>query len=81
MDYIKRLTELRIDNDYSQTVIAKYLGCKQTAISKYELGQRLYKVTDIVKLCKLYNVSADYLFGLPEDMPYPKRRGKNTRSI
>lgn len=73
MNYIEKLTALREDRDLSQTDIAKILGTSQTAISKYELGQRKYQVQDIIKLCLFYNVSADYLFGLPENLPYPKR--------
>lgn len=74
MDYIDRLTELRIDRDVSQTEIGKILGCKQAAVSKYECRRVPYRVEDVITLCKFYNVSADYLFGLPEDMPYPKRK-------
>ena len=74
MDYVDRLTQLRIDHDLSQAYIAKLLGCKQSAVSKYELRRVMYQVEDIITLCKFYHVSADYLFGLPENMPYPKNK-------
>lgn len=73
MDYIDKLTALRVDSDLEQNDIANLLGCKQSAISKYETRKVPYRVDDVIKLCKFYNVSADYLFGLPEDIPYPKR--------
>lgn len=73
MDYIDKLTELRIDQDLSQKEIAKILGCQQSAVSKYELRKVPYRIEDIILLCRYYNVSSDYLFGLPENMPYPKR--------
>lgn len=76
MDYIDRLTGLRIDNDLSQTDIAKLLGCKQSAVSKYERKRVPYRIEDIITLCRYYNVSSDYLLGLPEGMPYPKRENK-----
>lgn len=73
MDYIDRLTELRIDRDVKQTKIAELLGCKQSAVSKYETRKVPYHTEDIAKHCRFYNVSADYVLGLPEGMPYPKR--------
>ncbi len=72
MDYVDRLTQLREDRDLGQKDIAKLLNCQQSAISKYEQRRSKYKVEDIIKLCKFYNVSADYILGLP-DLPYPKR--------
>ena len=72
MDYVDMLTELRQDRDIDQKDIAKILNCQQSAISKYETRRAKYKIEDIIKLCKFYNVSADYLLGLP-DLPYPKR--------
>ncbi|MFR5876651.1 MAG: helix-turn-helix domain-containing protein [Eubacterium sp.] len=73
MDYKTKLRDLRIDKDITQTQLAKILGVKQAAISKYELGLREYKIEDLIKLCKFYNVSADYILDLPKDLPYPER--------
>ena len=36
--YFKRLKDLRVDNDYLQKDIAKFLGITQQYYSKYELG-------------------------------------------
>lgn len=73
MDYIDRLTAIRQDRDISQKEIARILNCQQSAISKYEKKLREYKIKDIIMLCEFYNVSSDYILGLPDDMPYPKR--------
>lgn len=73
MDYVDRLTAMRQDRDISQKEIARILNCQQSAISKYERKLREYKIKDIIILCEFYNVSADYILGLPDDMPYPKR--------
>ncbi len=73
MDYIDRLTALRIDNDISQAEISKLLNCQQSAISKYEQRRAKYKIEDIIKLCKFYDVSADYVLGLPKNKKYPER--------
>lgn len=32
-----------------------------------------FTVEDIIDLCRYYNVSADYILGLPEGMEYLKR--------
>lgn len=73
MDYIDRLTALRMDNDISQQEIAELLCCQQSAISKYEVRKVPYRVEDIIKLCEYYHVSSDYLLGLPPNLPYPTR--------
>lgn len=73
MDYVERLTMLRVDRDIGQKQIAVLLGCQQSAVSKYETRKVPYRVEDVLALCKFYNVSADYVLGLPPDMPYPKR--------
>lgn len=73
MDYVDRLTAMRQERDISQKEIARILNCQQSAISKYERKLREYKIKDIILLCEFHNVSADYILGLPDDMPYPKR--------
>lgn len=72
MDYVEQLTNLRIDRDIDQKTIANILNVQQSAISKYEQRKVKYKIEDLIKLCLFYNISADYILGLP-DLPYPKR--------
>ena len=67
------LRELREDNDYSQETIAAELKITRQQYQLYESDKRKFKVEQIIQLCKFYNVSADYVLGLPENMPYPKR--------
>ena len=74
MDYVDKLTGLREDRDINQKQIATLLNTSQSTISKYELRKRKYQVEDIIKLCLFYNVSADWLLGLPDGLPYPKRK-------
>ena len=73
MDYVDRLTALREDRDIGQKVIADVLGCHQTTVSKYEVRESRYDIDDLIKLCKFYGVSADYILGLPKGMEYPDR--------
>ena len=67
MDYVDRLTALRVDRDIDQQVIAEILGCQQSTVSKYETRRTRYSVENIIALCKFYHVSADFLLGLSED--------------
>ncbi len=70
--YLKALRDLREDKDLKQSNIADILKMKQPQYARYESGQRDIPLEHLVALCKFYNVSADYILGLP-DLPYPKR--------
>lgn len=80
MEYYVRLKNLRIDHDKSQRDIADYLGTEQSYYAKYENGKRPLPIDRLKKLCEYYNVSADYILGLSENLPYgtskTKRGGK-----
>lgn len=64
--YVKRIRDLREDNDLTQTEIADFLGTSQTMYARYERGANEIPVRHIIKLCKLYNVSADYILGITD---------------
>ena len=65
-NYIKRIRDLREDSDLTQTTIAEYLGTSQTMYARYERGANEIPVRHIIKRCKFYKVSADYLLGLSD---------------
>lgn len=64
MDYIKRIRDLREDNEYTQEYIAHYLGTSQTMYARYERGANELPLHHLIPLCKLYNVTSDYILGL-----------------
>ncbi len=64
---------LREDNDLTQSDVAAYLGTSQTMYARYERGANEMPIRHLVALCKLYNVSADYLLGTA---PNPRRKQK-----
>ncbi|MBQ3193543.1 MAG: helix-turn-helix transcriptional regulator [Oscillospiraceae bacterium] len=68
--YQTRLRQLREDQDKTQKEIAAYLGINQTVYSRYETGKNDMKPFQIIALCEYYQVSADYLLGLPKNLPY-----------
>lgn len=62
--YIKRIRDLREDHDKTQQEIADILGTSQTMYARYERGANELPLRHLVKLCKYYGVSADYILGL-----------------
>ena len=74
--YQIRLRQLRESHDKTQSEIAEYLGIKQTVYSRYETGKNDMKPNQIIALCKYYGVSADYILGLPEHLPYGRSKTK-----
>lgn len=66
MEYIKRMRDLREDNDKTQQEIADYLGTSQTMYARYERGASELPIRHLIALCKLYKVSTDYFLGLNE---------------
>ncbi len=62
--YIKRLKDLREDNDLTQGEVSKIINCTQSTYSKYELGRREIPLDALLKLSKFYNTSVDYMLGV-----------------
>ena len=62
--YIKRIRDLREDSDRTQKQVADYLGTSQTMYARYERGANALPIHHLIALCKLYEVSADYILGL-----------------
>ena len=66
-NYTKRIRDLREDMDLTQSQVAKVLNTTQGYYSKYELGKREIPLHHIITLCKLYDVSADYILGFTNE--------------
>lgn len=62
--YTEIIRDLREDHDKTQKEVAEYLGTTQQVYSRYEKGENEIPVRHIIALCKLYNVSADFILGL-----------------
>lgn len=61
--YLKRLKDLREDNDLTQARIAKLLNITRPQYSLYETGKRDIPVDLLRILAKFYNTSLDYIVG------------------
>lgn len=64
--YVKRIRDLREDNDKTQQEIADILGTSQTMYARYERGANEMPVHHLISLCKYYGVSSDYLLGIEQ---------------
>ncbi len=64
MDYIKRLYDLRTDNDLRQEDIANYLKITKQAYGMYENGKRNLPIEHLIKLSEIYNVSTDFILNI-----------------
>ena len=64
--YLKRMRDLREDNDKTQLEIAEQLGTSQTMYARYERGANELPIHHLITLCKYYKVSADYILGLTD---------------
>ena len=53
------LVTLRKINNYKQSEIAKKLNYSDKTISKWETGEVMPSIQNLVELCKLYNVTLD----------------------
>ena len=66
MKYVKRIRDLREDNDKTQQEIADILGTSQTMYARYERGANEMPIRHLIKLCEYYSVSSDYVLGFTE---------------
>ena len=64
--YGKRIRELRLEKGMTQAQLAEMLRTTQKYISKYETEYLDLSTAMIVELCKIFEVSADYLLGIEE---------------
>ncbi len=62
--YLKRIRDLREDNDKTQKEIADILGTSQTMYARYERGANELPIHHLITLCNYYKVSSDYILGL-----------------
>ena len=64
MDYRQVFKNLREDNDLKQKDIADICNVSDATVGHWENQKRDMRIDCIIKLCKFYDVSADYVLGL-----------------
>jgi len=61
--HAKRLKDIRRDNNYTQSELAKVLKTDNGVISRYENGINLIQTAFLINYAKLFNISCDYILG------------------
>ena len=69
-----RLKEIRKDHGDTQKTLGEKLGFSTPTVSKWEQGETDPTLDCLVKICRMYQVSADYLLGLTNDDPFFTQR-------
>ncbi len=64
--FCERLKELRKDLNLSQQQLASIIGTNNSSVCDWERGRSQPDIETIIKLCKLFQVSADYLLGIED---------------
>lgn len=71
----ERLSELRKDHEHDQGELAKLLHVSISTVRSWEQDKSSPSHEMLVNICRLYNVSSDYLLGLSNvDPVYEKNR-------
>jgi transcriptional regulator with XRE-family HTH domain len=60
------MRSIREDRDLTQAEVGKVLQKSQQGYNHIEAGRAELKIDDLIKLCRFYDVSADYLIGLTD---------------
>ena len=77
MEIYERLRAIREDLDITQEQIAKEINCSRKQITRWETNQSEMGIYKLKELCLKYNVSADYILGLPNNLNWPRREKSN----
>ncbi len=76
MEIHERIRGLREDHDKTQKEIAALLNTSPQYYQKYEKGIRPIPVAHLKTLALYYNVSLDFIVGIPDGMPYGHSKTK-----
>lgn len=72
MEINEKIKALRQDNDLTLNDVARIIGTTYQYYQKYEKGKHPIPSQHIKTLCEYYQVSADYLLGLPKGLNWPR---------
>ena len=66
MDFAKRLKMVRQESGLTQKQVYEKLGISANGYASYEQGRTEPSVHTLIALCKIFDVTADYLLGLED---------------
>ena len=70
-EFGNRLGKIMYLRDISNHTLARQLCLSVSTISGYRTGRRSPTVTDLARISRILNVSADYLVGLTDEFSCP----------
>lgn len=72
---MKNIKLARVIHDYTQVKVQMDTGISQSTLSKYECGEAIPTVENLMILAEYYHTSMDYLMDLTDEpKAYPKKR-------
>lgn len=71
MKYAERLKSLRLENELTQSELAKKANLATSCIAMIESGKREPSAHTVVSLANALNVTTDYLLGLEDEFGIP----------
>lgn len=80
----ERLQEIRKDHGDTQQSLADQLHVTLYAVRCWEQGKSSPSYETLVKICKLYHTSSDYLLGLTNEEPHymqTQQKSLNTENL
>ena len=66
MDYRQKLKFLRLERNLKQIDIAKVCNVSDATVGHWETMKRDVSIDCLIKLCRFYNVSADYILDITD---------------
>lgn len=66
MKFNERLKSIRIECNMTQKQVYERLNMSANGYASYEQGRTEPNIETIVKLCSIFDVSADYLLGIKD---------------
>ena len=65
--YGTRIKELRLEKGLSQEELGALLKCGQRTVSKYEREVLDLGTQTLIALCRIFEVSSDYILGIEDE--------------
>ena len=77
----EKILKLRKEKGMSQEELASQITVSRQAISKWELGESVPDTENIIQLCKIFSISADYLLNddIEAELDIPVVRENNEK--
>lgn len=69
---IERMKAVRVDADETQKDLSNAIGYNRVQIAKYENGTNTPSIQYLIDFCNHYQVSSDYILGLPYTYAKPR---------